>query len=99
MQVAYCANCDKHTGHKRNIGVGTALGAVVTGGASLLAVPAYGKRCIVCGLTVEQAKEVKLTPDQKATAAADTAVGRKILVFVGLIFIVIYIGLMVAAKQ
>jgi hypothetical protein len=58
MQIAFCENCGKHTGHKRSIGVGTALGAVVTGGASLLAVPAYGKRCVICGLTVEQAHAV-----------------------------------------
>jgi hypothetical protein len=50
MQVAFCANCGKHTGHKRSIGVGTALGALVTVGLSLLAVPFYPKRCIVCGL-------------------------------------------------
>jgi hypothetical protein len=55
MQIAYCANCGKLTGHKRALGAGTVLGAVVTGGASLLAVPAYGKRCIVCGLTVGEA--------------------------------------------
>ncbi len=60
MQVAYCANCGKHTGHKRSVGVGTALGALVTGGASLLAVPAYGKRCVICGLTVEQAESLRV---------------------------------------
>jgi hypothetical protein len=59
MQIAYCANCGKNTGHKRALGAGTILGAVVTGGASLVAVPLYGKRCIICGLTVEQA-----TPQQ-----------------------------------
>lgn len=82
MEVAYCENCKKHTGHKRNVGVGTALGAVVTGGASLLAVPAYGKRCIICGLTVEQAKELNLTSEQKTTAQADTATGNRILALV-----------------
>jgi hypothetical protein len=58
MQVAYCDNCKKHTGHKRAIGVGTLLGAVVTSGVSLLAVPAYGKRCIICGLTAVQATKL-----------------------------------------
>ena len=89
MEVAYCENCKKHTGHKRNVGVGTALGAVVTGGASLLAVPAYGKRCIICGLTVEQAKELNVTPEQKATAQADAALGNKVLLFGFLILLAI----------
>jgi hypothetical protein len=71
MQIAFCENCGKHTGHKRSIGVGTALGAVVTGGASLLAVPAYGKRCIVCGLTVEQANA--LSPAVQAKRAEQKA--------------------------
>jgi hypothetical protein len=62
MQIAYCPNCGKSTGHKRALGAGTVLGAVVTGGASLLAVPFYAKRCIICGLTVEQA-----TPQQSNT--------------------------------
>jgi hypothetical protein len=68
MQVAFCQNCGKHTGHKRSIGVGTALGALVTGGASLLAVPAYGKRCVICGLTTEQAWALR-----PATAPHDTS--------------------------
>jgi len=89
VEVAYCENCKKHTGHKRNVGVGTALGAVVTGGASLLAVPAYGKRCIICGLTVEQAKELNVTPEQKATAQADAALGNKVLLFGFLILLAI----------
>ena len=89
VEVAYCENCKKHTGHKRNVGVGTALGAVVTGGASLLAVPAYSKRCIICGLTVEQAKELNVTPEQKAIAQADATLGNKILIFGLLLFLVI----------
>lgn len=68
MQVAFCANCGKHTGHKRNIGVGTALGAVVTGGLSLAAVPAYSKRCVICGLTAGQAR--RLSPSAQAVRKA-----------------------------
>jgi hypothetical protein len=52
-------------------------------------VPAYSKRCIICGLTVEQAKELNRTPDQKATAEADTALGNKILIFGLLILLAI----------
>jgi hypothetical protein len=51
MQISHCANCGKSTGHKRNIGIGTLLGALVTCGFSLLAVPFYPKRCILCGVT------------------------------------------------
>ena len=49
MQISYCDNCEKHTGHKRAIGAGTIIGAVATGGFSLLATPFYPPRCIVCG--------------------------------------------------
>ena len=49
MKYLYCPNCRKKTGHKRVIGMGTLLGAVLTVGASLNAVPFYPKRCIVCG--------------------------------------------------
>jgi hypothetical protein len=71
MQIAFCENCGKQTGHKRAVGVGTALGALCTGGASLLAVPAYGKRCIVCGLTVAQANAVSPTLQQKLKTARE----------------------------
>jgi hypothetical protein len=54
MQIAYCPNCGKNSGHKRSLGAGTILGTFLTGGLSLLAVPVYGKRCIICGLTVEE---------------------------------------------
>ena len=37
------------------LGAGTILRTLLTGGLSLVAVPVYGKRCIICGLTVEQA--------------------------------------------
>ncbi len=67
MQVAFCENCGKYTGHKRALGMGTALGALVTGGASLLAVPCYGLRCVICGLTVEQAQALKPQPIRYCT--------------------------------
>jgi len=49
MIQEYCQNCKKVTGHKRVIGMGTFLGACVTLGTSLAAVPFYPKRCVVCG--------------------------------------------------
>ena len=76
----------KHTGHKRNVGIGTALGAVVTGGASLLAVPAYCKRCIIWGLTVDQAMELNVTREQEAGAQADATLSNQILIFGLLLF-------------
>ena len=55
MQIAYCASCGKDTGHRRALGAGIILRTLLTGGLSLLAVPVYGKHCIICGLTAEQA--------------------------------------------
>lgn len=51
MEMIYCSNCKKVTGHKRAVGMGTLLGAVSTLGLSLGAVPFYPKRCVVCGAT------------------------------------------------
>jgi hypothetical protein len=56
LQIAYCPTCGMNTGHKRALGAGTILRTLLTGGLSLIAVPVYGKRCIICGLTVEQAR-------------------------------------------
>jgi hypothetical protein len=50
MDVKYCANCGKETGHKRAIGWGTFFAVVLTGGLWLLAIPFYPKRCIICGV-------------------------------------------------
>ena len=58
MQVAFCKNCGKHTGHKRRIGVGTLLVVLITFGWSLLLIPFYSKRCVVCGLTTSEANRV-----------------------------------------
>lgn len=97
VQIAYCANCQKYTGHKRNVGVGTAIGAVVTGGATLLAVPAYGKRCVVCGLTVGQATELNVPPTPDEIATSQRGARRKTALIVGtLIFLPIAIAFMSA---
>ena len=45
-----------NTGHERALGAGIILRTLLTGGLSLIAVPVYGKRCIICGLTIEQAR-------------------------------------------
>lgn len=62
MEYSYCKNCGKMTGHKRNVGIGTFWGALVTGGVSLGAVPFYPKRCIICGKEKEQEKQIGGTP-------------------------------------
>lgn len=50
MKDAYCNNCRKMTGHKRTLGWGTFFGGIFTGGFSLLIIPFYPKRCIICGM-------------------------------------------------
>src|ERR1039458_2874436 len=51
MIAAYCTACQRVTGHKRSIGVGTYIGGIFTLGASFFAIPLYPKRCVVCGLS------------------------------------------------
>ena len=59
MQMIECPNCGKLTGFKRNLGFGTFLMVVITGGLWLLAIPFYPPRCITCGLTRSAAKRSK----------------------------------------
>jgi hypothetical protein len=49
MVTTYCPVCKKITGHKRNVGAGTVLAALVTFAISVFAIPFYPKRRIVCG--------------------------------------------------
>lgn len=77
MEYSYCKNCGKMTGHKRHLGVGTILGSVVTGGASLAAVPFYPKRCIICGKEKEQEEQstgfdLGFVEDEEQVAALDS---------------------------
>jgi hypothetical protein len=77
--------------------VGTAIGAVVTGEASLLAVPGYGKRCIVCGLTVGQATELSVGRTPEELASSEEGARRKTALNVGtLIFVPTAIALISA---
>lgn len=50
----YCKYCNKVTGFKRNIGMGTLIGGLVTLGISLLAIPLYPLRCVACGNELSQ---------------------------------------------
>jgi hypothetical protein len=79
MQIAYCPDCGKNTGHNRALGAGTILRTLLTGGLSLLAVPVYGKRCIICGLTVQEAA---LLQSRANAAASDQAQGWLLLLSV-----------------
>jgi len=54
MTFEECRNCGKPTGHKRALGWGTFFGAVLTGGLSLLLIPFYPTRCIVCGCATDE---------------------------------------------
>lgn len=49
MKSVFCKTCNKSTGHKRKLGVGTVLALVLTLGSWLLVIPFYPIRCIVCG--------------------------------------------------
>jgi DNA-directed RNA polymerase subunit RPC12/RpoP len=66
MRMLYCNNCKKTTGHKRAIGIGTALGAATTLAISLLATPFYPLRCIICG--AEYAPPNSSQPERKKAA-------------------------------
>lgn len=62
MKVYYCPNCQKTTGYKRSLGWGTFFGALFTFGISLLFIPFYPKRCIICGGDVHE--RTSITPTQ-----------------------------------
>ena len=46
--IMYCALCARPVEAGRQVGVGTIVLAVFTGGLSLIAVPFYKKRCPIC---------------------------------------------------
>lgn len=48
MPTMYCALCQRPVEAKRQIGIGTVILAVVSGGLWLAAVPFYSKRCSIC---------------------------------------------------
>lgn len=49
MNTRLCQNCGRRTWHKRHIGAGTVIAALLTGGLSLWLIPFYPARCAVCG--------------------------------------------------
>lgn len=48
MATMYCALCRRPVDARRQIGAGTIVLAVVTGGMWLVAIPFYRKRCAIC---------------------------------------------------
>src|SRR5947209_2013999 len=89
MQISFCQNCGKLTGHKRAIGAGTVLGGVVTGGFSIFAVPFYPKRCVVCGLSTSETDATK-PPSSKVTEA-DKKQGRIVMLILGALFVLFFV--------
>jgi len=78
MRVEYCHNCDKWTGHKRNLSVGTLIMIVITFGFGILAIPFYPKRCIICGMARGQGKNA----DQVKPMAAIIIIIATVLFFI-----------------
>ena len=90
MIIAYCKNCGKPTGHKRTLGVGTLVGGALTFGASLLAIPLYPKRCVVCGLSTSESEQVAYASSPASSSQvtkADKFQGWIVLVGVMALFI------------
>jgi hypothetical protein len=87
MQIAYCPDCGENTGHKRALDARTLLRTLLTGGLSLLALPVYGRRCIICGLTVEEAAPLQSSGN---VSASDQVQGW--LLLLGVVFLVVLAG-------
>lgn len=48
MSTMYCNLCKRPVEAKRNIGIGTIILILITGGVWLLTIPFYSKRCTIC---------------------------------------------------
>lgn len=71
MATMYCALCGRSVEAKRQIGAGTIILAVVTGGVWLVAIPFYRKRCSICKSTA-----VSATPPGAGALGADSPMAR-----------------------
>jgi len=49
MTYKHCKGCDRKTGHKRSLGMGTLIMLFLTGGLWLFMIFLYPSRCIICG--------------------------------------------------
>ena len=59
MKALYCENCQKFTGFKRNLGIGTIIMIIITAGFWILLLPFYPKRCHICGLDFDRIRKNK----------------------------------------
>jgi peroxiredoxin len=57
VKFEYCNNCKENRGFKRHVGWGTYFGGLFTLGISLLFIPFYPLRCIVCGNKLVSTKQ------------------------------------------
>jgi hypothetical protein len=44
----YCHLCNRPVEAKRQIGIGTLILVLITGGLAIIAIPFYPKRCSIC---------------------------------------------------
>ncbi|HET8552702.1 MAG TPA: hypothetical protein VFM97_09545 [Gammaproteobacteria bacterium] len=65
MQMRYCYGCERMTGHKRKIGVGSLILVLFTW-IWLLAIPFYRVRCVICGIANPRGHGPKLA-DRRTT--------------------------------
>src|SRR5712691_11771935 len=61
MATMYCTLCEQSVEAQRQIGVGTLILSVLTGGLWLLAIPCYQERCPICKSTALSKIPTKLS--------------------------------------
>lgn len=87
MQNLRCDQCDQMTGHKRYIGAGTIILAVVTSGIALLAIPFYPILCMKCGADSGTSPDKIAEREKSKQRTINLVVGFLILSFVIGLFI------------
>jgi hypothetical protein len=69
--------------------VGTLVGGALTLGASLVAIPLYPKRCVVCGLSTSEGEQVS-PPSSSQVTKADKFQGWIVLIGVMALFVYLF---------
>jgi hypothetical protein len=72
MKMAMCHACQRPTGFKRALGIGTLLAVIATGGMWLVALPFYQTRCVMCGAP-RLTPMAERTPEQTRRRAKEGA--------------------------
>lgn len=75
MATKYCVNCDRIVEAKRQIGVGTFILAILTGGVWLILIPFYSKRCPMCKGTNFGKKPSVINKEQTSIKTDSTQTG------------------------